>query len=295
MLLSFNIVKLKRSLITLGFIAYCILPSTLFAQGFTFNFTPKPEGFSYTTCEEGEEINNMCQSTGTTDSSAFSTGAVTINGQNYQHTIVGDPTSGFAQETFISYNYIAGNPTLVTDRRPVCASNGCDKDDPMAYPYNGKRFPDKVVTRQVMSFSDADSNFYSEFLKDDELTKPLIIQNLDSGPISTSFEMDARHLALDENQSTPLDIANTLYIDDPTIPFSYSGETGPDDIHFDIRTDAQENKVDVTAFQAVYDAESDIWIYSDPDTYFNHDIDYSSYFDQSQNLSCNAIRPECIK
>ena len=81
---------------------------------------------------------------------------------------------------------------------------------------NGRGNPTRVVMRQVLggewdgeNLSCDSSEFCMEFLKDSELTKPLIRQRINSGVVTSEFSIDMRAIAYDDID-TVAPIVNTV-------------------------------------------------------------------------------------
>ena len=164
-----------------------------------------------------------CSSFVSTDDTRFIQGtSVIIDGQQYMHQIVGSLDSGFAQEVFILSEKLG--PQCGTSN---CFTNGKPTQDPTA-----------VAIKQVISETSGDDSFYDEFLKERLDYKARSIQNIVSGTLSVSFEIDARNELLTEVPTNPQPMINTTNVGDTSIPRFI----GTPDESFDMATDSQESK-----------------------------------------------------
>lgn len=156
----------------------------------------------------------------------------------FVHYVVGDPAQGFAQEMYIRGNVVGGlslsrssstfaAPFATAQNDPInggVASGPLtervqvldpDTGAPMVDPEtgrfittdltNGRGNPTRMVMRQVLggewdgeNLSCDGSEFCMEFLKDSELTKPLIRQRIESGVVTADFSIDMREISYDD-------------------------------------------------------------------------------------------------
>lgn len=167
------------------------------------------------------------------------------DGNNYFHVIVGLPTSGFAQETYIrangaswpaqpgvqgsssggnlSFQGFGGSGTIFNNQRPL------DPDEAISGNATGN--PTRVIMRQINN----DAEFSQDFLKDTLTNKPRIIQSLSNADINMQFIADMRSLSMTD-MANAVPITNTL---------SLAGVSDS----FDMARDAQAGHSQVTAGQ----------------------------------------------
>lgn len=150
-------------------------------------------------------------------------------GLYYYHMMVGDPASGFVQESYIQLGSIAAATEA------GCVGNTCSTSlnnlDPLGgtgsyYTGNGATNPRGAIIRQIIS----DGEVVMEFLKDQFSRKPLITQHLFTADLTATVEMDMRN-------STYADI-NT-----PAVFTNLQTFTSPDVTSFDYARDKQNSFV----------------------------------------------------
>lgn len=249
-----------------GFITVCIavcasfiISHTALAAGFSTNFQPtvssgwvNQEGycsFASTGCDGNNQWGNG-------DPTPFELSLVTVGGVTYFHTLVGDPASGFAIESYTQYgsgpNGTNGNSVQIGDFSPTGGGNARSAMDPatandpmsltflqtntnMANPFGDPVHTDIVgnpiaiaeisgsgsqtpsTTVFRMVMTSADGTMSMEAYKPFLDKKPLISQTIQDGSMSSVFAADMRGLSY-ADMNTPIKITNNLTINDPTIP-----------------------------------------------------------------------------
>ncbi|HFD13643.1 MAG TPA: hypothetical protein ENJ32_14420 [Crenotrichaceae bacterium] len=159
---------------------------------------------------------------------------------SYWHTIVGDPSTGFAMESYIprvnAYESTSGGkPSRImgwSTSLEVFSGNGWDPlgiDPSRGFDYTGNATadPTKVIMRQVMGGTwdsvtgdwscNATDGYCSEFLKDQFLFKPKITQKINESDMVQNFVMDMSTISYSDD-TTAGSIINTLTITDPDMP-----------------------------------------------------------------------------
>ncbi|VAW89935.1 hypothetical protein MNBD_GAMMA17-2037 [hydrothermal vent metagenome] len=204
-----------------------------------------------------------------------------IDGVQYSHQIIGDPATGWVQESYLDRFGSA-----------VCESIGCFNNNPMGSSENAKGFPTKAVIRQLMTSTVGDETFTMEFLKDKLLNKAKLTNSLVSDKINYFFESDGRELDFTTaNIANKAPLVMTFNILNDGIPVAVT-TGGPIGGNYDYATNQDKSIVD--AGQVSYDDVTGVYTHFDPASSFNIDQDWASFFDQSQNTDCNIVRPECI-
>ena len=235
--LSFSCARLVFKLLVLFF------PFSISYAQFTFNFDRVTGESYFFDCADG--AGGFACAGGTGDTTRFVQGtAVIIDGESYLHQIVGEEGSGFAQEVFI----------LNAKLGPQCPNTGCMTDG------SPTQDPTGVAMKQVISETSGDDNFYDEFLKDRLEYKARTQQVINSGALSTMFEIDARSKSLTveplpTDESVPM--VNTITLTDPTIPV-YDEGPGPG-LSFDMNVDSVESQS--TGSHYFYNTETELYEY----------------------------------
>jgi hypothetical protein len=185
------------------------------------------------------------------DPTPFYQEVVNINGTYYFHVLVGDPASGFAQESYTRYGASAystatgsglqgafspdsgGNQTLNNSTVPAncCTSlatslsnnfawmaNNSNMSNPLANETisgNGTGNPSNTVFRMVLTSPNGDMSLEVDkpFLD----MKPLISQTVQDGNMTAVFVADMRGISY-QDKNTPIAITNNVVINDPSIP-----------------------------------------------------------------------------
>ena len=189
---------------------------TDFAPGFLLNLTP----WCYY---------NGCNGGGAEETTPFLYELVSLNGTSYIHMVIGDPSTGFAQETYIKGHENFDVSSLVVSTWAAVHSYGFNNSPGASMLQtrgNASAHPEKVAVRQVMggtwddvskTWTCANTEFCSEFLKDTLATKPRITQNIFSTNMSNEFSIDMRNITYDDmNIIAP--IVNKVVITDPQLP-----------------------------------------------------------------------------
>lgn len=235
-----------------GFVFLSLSTTPARAVDFSLNFQPnQPPGWPTTTgvCTFASAT---CTSSifGNGDPTPFSQTLTNIGGVTYFHTIVGDPASGFAIESYTQWApgpnaNSATNPTdlSVGDFSPTSGGNArsvignssttngstsnpsnsfmqnnTNLGNPLAlsqFSGNGTGDPTKMVFRMVMTSAKGDMSM--EVTKPFLDKKPLISQTVQSGTMSSSFVADMTALSYSD-KNTPATVTNSLVINDPTLP-----------------------------------------------------------------------------
>jgi len=209
------------------------------------------------------------------DRTPFYQGETLINGVWYWHTIVGDPRSGFAMESYTrralatSFGSFSGGapPNFGSLGLEELSGNGWDplglnsSNRGVGFTGNGSADPTKTLIRQVMgdgewnaqtsTWSCGSGEFCSEFLKNRLNTKPIISQIInDSTPdgalIQSRFILDMSDLTYTNSSATGI-LTNTLTLTNPS-----DSEFNLVDGNFDMATDTQEGKSIVTGGRYTY-------------------------------------------
>lgn len=273
-------------LFSLTLIVFSLAGSHLHADGFELNFekhSPPQFGTNFTqlNCNRGEgDVFCGARAGSGNDLTPILLEYVVIDGVEYSHQIIGDPDTGWVQEVYLDRFGSA-----------VCENVGCFNNDPMGSAENAKGFPTMSVIRQLMTSTVGDETFTMEFLKDKLLNKAKLTNSLVSSKINYFFESDGRELdftAANIANKAPLVMSFTIL--DEFIPPSID-TGGPVGGNYNYATD-QDNSI-VDAGQVSFDAATGVYTHFDPASGFNIDQDWSSFFDLSQNLDCNTVRPEC--
>ena len=177
------------------------------------------------------------------DTTPFFQGTYTdpVTFERYWHMIVGDPSTGFAMESYIprifSYESTSGGrPSRIMSWGSVTledqSGNGWDPlginpSRDFDYTGNGTADPTKVIMRQIMGGTwnsttqtwscDNSDQYCSEFLKDQFLFKPKITQKINESDMVQNFVLDMSSITYSDDITTG-SIINTLTITDPGMP-----------------------------------------------------------------------------
>ena len=260
--------KIERSILTsphrllhiiLCYILIVLMSSTCFSQDFVFDFESDPgstpgfqfavtigssggicnrDGFGacYTDFAPGYLLNltpscgSGCSgSGGVEETTPFLYELVTLNGADYIHMVIGDPATGFAQETYIKGSDAPDASSLVISSWAAVHSygfNAAPGQSMLQTRGNASAHPEKVAVRQIMggtwddvskTWSCSGTEFCSEYLKDTLARKPRITQNVFDIDMTAEFEIDMRSIAYDDiNTTAP--IVNKVVITDPNLP-----------------------------------------------------------------------------
>jgi len=216
------------------------------AAGFTTNF--QPDATVWTGQNTGYCTYGNCTShIGNTDPTPMGLTVVNIGGVNYFHTIVGDPATGFAMESYtraaglntgntISNSGGAFSPdgggnersvigtTVATDQ--TFLQNSLNMSNPLAVDNQGgfnnyqvsgtgSMNPNFTVFRMVLT--DPAGGMSMEVYKPFLDKKPRISQTVEDGSMSSVFVADERALSYSDS-STPAPVINNLVINDPALP-----------------------------------------------------------------------------
>lgn len=153
-------------------------------------------------------------------------------GLDYWHVVIGDPTTGFMQETFIERGFSGfwngGEPGSASGG--FGAADGGNGRDPLDQndgigSGNGSANPKRTLIRQIVT----DGELYSEFVKDKFFRKPLIIQVLNTSEIFSSFEMDMRNSSYDDDTTAGI-MSNVLVFSDPSLEMFGAGFNSSTDL-----------------------------------------------------------------
>ncbi len=248
-----------------------------FSFGFDLNGSDTPfSQFNFETfpgnCGVGGQIGPLCgQGNGIErpdpSTTPFYQGEAWINGEQYWHVIVGDPTSGFAMESYTRVasgtgfgSFSGGQPTSFgAVNLQGLSGNGWDPlglaGGGVDFTGNGSGDPTKTVFRQVMgdgvwnagsqTYTCATGEFCAEFLKGDLNSKPIFRQaiNDDTGGslMQMRFQLDMSNISYSDTTRAGT-IINTLTLTDPSDSEFYLV-----DGNFDMATDTELGKSVVTA------------------------------------------------
>lgn len=247
--------------------------NTAKAADFIMNFQPNPlarpgmiDSWGQSICNFG--TNGPCRSSfqGPAEPTPFVYELVDIDGVDFVHMIIGDPTTGFVQETYATgtasaVGQTAGAYAVTEGGRPV---NG---------PGQASANPARIAIRQQIT----DAEITMEFLKDTLANKPRISQDIITPEMTSIFNIDMRNISYLD------DTANASF----TNQFSF---TNAPIANFDFATQTDPDKVQVTAGQYIYVDGSGLYgsegsyQYKDPNGGFNLDtIDWCMFWDPSQN------------
>ena len=154
---------------------------------------------------------------------------VTDGTSNYWHMIVGDPTKGFAQQTYIRigacciFGFLlsssAGDSFNGGGSGTAVNANGVGPLSPTVASGSGTANPERTQIRQITGIQS--SEFYQEFLKSTFLNKPKITQDIVSADMSSKFELDMSNIAYRGAAATttaPAKFVNTVNITNPLVP-----------------------------------------------------------------------------
>ncbi len=244
----------------------------------------------------------------------------------YWHIVIGDPSQGFAQETYtpivgLFHSDSGGHePVFFTlnGNLEQWSGNGWDPlefnnktfgPDNTRYAGNGTGNPTQVVVRQVLGegslastgspievWNCAGGAFCQEFLKSEMGFKPIITQTYDDGIVSMNFSLDMSFISYTD-MSTPGIMTNIIAVNDPGMPTNDPNIIAPSPTYFDMAVDSQDSVV--TGGRYVYtqglgwydDGDGDYYRaygsgsyeYAEGVSNFHEEIEWSSYFDASQN------------
>ncbi len=229
---------------------------------------------------------------------------VNIDGQEryFYHMVLGELGDGFIQESYIEMG--VGTPTadMQTWNHPTIglpahfgtnnltsASGGdynfdsvtagvgnysANGSDPLAADAgNGSANPNRVMVVQLNS----DGEMFSEFRKDNLLTKPKVYQRIQRfGDINMVFEMDMRNITYDDSTTAATVNQNFVEILDPNMA---------PDINFDVNTESQPGKSLITGGKYIYTdgagfGGADGTYTYDSGTYDVNATDWEAYFDK---------------
>ena len=272
-----------------------LFPACSYAQDFTFDFAKKTVGGGITSafynidCGPGG-LNTFCAwgYTGTgSDDTRIISGTVVKDGVSYLHQIIGDPASGFAQETF----YVSAMMS--------CNNTGCFNGDGLdSVNNNASENPTGSVVKQVIDTVTTDGTFASEYLKDRFANRAKITQDFTTGSLTSTFAIDGRNSSITSMPTEALPVANTLTIVDPDIPVSDRWGPGatfdindPDD-HPDYKK-YHKRVSTISSGNSYYDETGGVYVYADSDEDFVLDLDWYQFFDPDQNIGCNTNRAGC--
>lgn len=205
---------------------------------FALNFQANPGASVWYNCNRGSPTNTCIHgNSADREKTPFLQEMVSDGSANYYHLIIGDPATGFAQETYIRQGsaYFQGgtgsssagniaNGGMGGGRGPLDTETGTGTVG------TGTGNPTRSQIRQVVGTPGAE--FYQEFLKSSFLTKPKVTQNITIPEIATVFIMDMSAINYSTN-SIAGTVTNTLRFINPDA----SGG------NFDMTTDKQASNV----------------------------------------------------
>ena len=293
---------------------------SVFAAGFSTNFQPSSPNWN------GADATGFCPfadsdcttqfQLGNGDPTPFELTLVTVNGQKYFHTIVGDPASGFAIESYTPWaagpnlqngdvvegNYspsgggneasVIGNPPAV--RTLAYIQGHMNAGNPFVNVHasgTGSQDPSKTVVRMVLTSADGTMSleYYKPFLD----RKPLITQTIEDGGLTGVFSVDMRDIGY-QDINTPGKVTNNLVINDPNIPdgsgnFEMALAQAPDITagRFTFQAGAGWNSTDGWESPGSSFALGTYTYLSSESGFDPYTFDWASVFDHSQNaLNC---------
>ncbi len=200
---------------------------------------PAPGGFSDLDCDIGEQADP--------DTTIFRNERINGNSGGYWHMIIGDPSQGFAQETYtpIKTLFLSNSggkePVffILNGNLEQWSGNGWDPlefnnkthgADNVSFSGNGTGDPTKMIMRQVLGSGSLvattdrirdwecdPGQFCQEFVKAEFDFKPTIRQQFESDNTVSFFEIDMSAIDYNTMNTTAL-ITNTLLITDPDMP-----------------------------------------------------------------------------
>ncbi len=137
------------------------------------------------------------------------------DGNSYIHMIIGDPATDFAQDIYILGSYSSdGSGTANGATIPVINGNiDLTTFNPLSSLGQGSANPNKVIMRQDIK----DNDISMEFIKDNFLTKPKIVQIVTSEDMVSEFIVDMSAITYND-KTTPTDIINNLTFSASDIP-----------------------------------------------------------------------------
>ena len=233
---------------------FILAPASSYAAGFSTNFQPIASSWgggsntgycTFGTCITGHNYSNG-------DPTPFEEMIVVINNVRYIHTLVGDPASGFAVESYTRWGPSPNNSTVTNDipdqggvfspdgggnaRSVIDPGNtvsgsiippgGANTRDVLQNDLNmnnalgdyrisgtGSNDPSQTVFRMVMTTADMSLDVSKPFLD----KKPMISQTVQDGTMSSVFVTDMRSLSYTDG-STSAPVINNLVLNDPGIP-----------------------------------------------------------------------------
>jgi hypothetical protein len=250
----------RYSAVLLCFSGFLALNSPLsHAAGFTTNFQPTASNWSasqtlgycgFNVCPSGHSVGNG-------DPTPFEESFIVVNNVKYIHVLVGDPTTGFASESYTLWGpgpYTTdtsiipdlggvfnpaggGNETSVIGNVPLTATNvpawngaalpflqnNMNMSNPFAQSHisgTGTTDPSTTVFRVVVI--DPGGGMSMDVSKPYLDKKPIISQTVQDGTMSSVFVTDMRALSYSD-KSTAAPVVNNLVINDPNIPGSGAG------------------------------------------------------------------------
>ena len=215
------------------------------AAGLPLNFQPEISGWNGSnvgSCGYGQCIGEK----GNGDPTPMSEYPVTIDSVVYYHVIVGDPSTGFAMESYVragpvalvgasqndiantgggfsldgggNLRSVAGDPASVPTTAVDSLHNVWNSANPLGdyrISGNGGNAPDKSAFRMVMTSAKGDMSL--DVSKPFLAKKPLISQTVQDGAMTSSFTADERGLTYSQAGSAA-PVTNNLVLNDPSIP-----------------------------------------------------------------------------
>jgi len=253
------------------------------AADFTMDFQANPSASSVQlNCNRGTGSVNCNNSLNPiTDMTPILQEFVTVGSVQYQHQIIGDPTTGWVQEIYLD------------NSSGVCQNFSCFNNNPLGSAENATSFPTKAAIRQRMTSTTGAETFTMEFLKDTLLNKPKLTNTIVSDKMSYLFESDMRALdfsAANIANAAPVTITFSLLGPDAVIPPGVT-LSAPSGGNFNLATDAPASQVE--SGQVSFDEATGVYSYYEAASSFNLDQDWAWFFELSQNSDCNSVRPEC--
>lgn len=227
-----SVTSATKSAISLAVGFFALISATEGHAEFSLNFAPNlaqrvspgnPDVavsgfFAVLDCNRGGATSGCANNNAglTTEKTPFLQEIVSDGSNGYFHVIVGDPTQGFAQETYIrigSTIWPSSQPSSVSSGSAgqsngggfAAATTGGNPLASSAISGSGTANPERTQIRQLVNSPDMSQ----EFLKSTFLNKPKITQAVTTGDMVSSFEVDMSAIAYRGAGATTTDAAIT--------------------------------------------------------------------------------------
>lgn len=203
---------------------------------FTFNWQPLDTTFGIpeARCNVSGLSNLNCATNGfltDSDKTRFIQELVTEGGVAYYHVVIGEPSTGFAQEVYIQRS--GGCNGFAQSHSSGSCGNDSNAFATSPAAGSGSGGGTGNVTRVVMKQVMSGAEYSEEFFKDSLSNKPIITQNITATGLNSQFIFDMRNSDYGTN-TTAGAFTNTLTLSEPGL-----GDAGD----FDQAADAQSPHV----------------------------------------------------